>query len=138
MKSYYLFLDDGRVPKDVYDYKRDPRYVEQVWIKTKNYEEFLQKVVERYAEGYFPVVMSLDHDLVAEHYALGVLSGFTKFDETAVTKGTGWHCLKWFLDFCEANDLQLPKIMFHSKNPAGVQNMTALLDEYKLNKYKDA
>jgi hypothetical protein len=137
MKCYYLFLDDERVPKDVYRYKDNPLYVEQVWIKAKNYDEFLDKVSERYAEGYLPCVVSLDHDLAPEHYALGALTNFREFDETAVTIPTGWHCLKWYLRFCDVNDLQLPKIMFHTKNVGGMQNMVALIDEYKFNKHKE-
>ena len=137
MKCYYLFLDDERVPKDVYRYKGDPLYVEQMWIKVKNYNEFLDKVAERYSDGYLPCVISFDHDLAREHYVQGIRNGFKEFDETVVTIPTGWHCLKWYLRFCDVNDIQLPKIMFHSKNPAGTQNMIALLDEYKFNKQKE-
>ena len=137
MKCYYLYLDDERMPKDVYDYNRDPIYVEQLWIKVRNYEGLLNKVAERYADGYFPCVISLDHDLVPEHYRLGALTGFREFDETAVKVPTGWHCLKWLLKFIDTTDSKLPKIMIHSKNAGGKQNMISLIDEYKFNKHKE-
>lgn len=137
MKCYNLFLDDKRVPKEVYSYKPEPIYSEQSWTVVRNYDEFLQKLAERYADGYFPCVISLDHDLDPEHYRIGMLSGFSKFDETSVSTPTGWHCLKWFLKFCDVNDFVLPKILMHSQNSGGIINMTALLDEYKFNKNKD-
>lgn len=117
IKYYNLFLDDERDPKDVLAYKSEPIYGSVEWIIVRNYGEFVQKVSEMYAAGYLISIVSFDH---------------------AVTIPTGWHCLKWLLKFYEMNDLALPKIMFHSKNTGGVENMAALLDEFKSRKYRDA
>jgi hypothetical protein len=138
VKYYNLFLDDERDPKDVLVYRPEPIYGQVEWIIVRNYEQFVNKVAMQYAAGFLISIVSLDHDVSREHYIQGVKSGFTKFDETAVTIPTGWHCLKWLLKFYEMNDLALPKIMFHSKNTGGVENMAALLDEFKNKKYRDA
>lgn len=130
MKLYNIFLDDERNPRDVMAYRPNPAYVSQAWDVVHNYDQFLQKVSERYADGFVPAIISLDHDLVNEHYRIGALSGFQQFDENAVKTPTGWHCLKWFLKFCDTSDLKLPQILLHSKNDAGVRNMNALIDEY--------
>jgi len=134
---YHLLLDDERTAKDVFDYKRNPIYVEQAWTIVRSYSEFIDKVAERYSEGCLPSYISFDHDLTKEHYLIGGLSGFKTFDETSVKTPTGWHCLNWYLKLCETNDLVLPNLLFHSKNTGGVQNMLALLDEYKFNKHKE-
>lgn len=133
MKCYYLFLDDVRLPKEAYEYKNTSLYIKQEWTIARSYNDFVRIVSERYANGFIPCVLSLDHDLVPEHYFQGALSGFTKFDESYVSVPTGWHCLKWFLLFLRENDLKIPLILIHSKNKAGAENMMALIDKY----YKD-
>lgn len=132
MNRYYLFLDDERTPKEVYAYKQNPVYVEQEWVIVRSYQEFVDKVAERFASGYTPRAVSFDHDLVSEHYRLGALSGFQRFDENAVKIPTGWYCLKWFLRHIELNDLPMPEILLHTKNDGGKMNMNALIDEYKI------
>jgi hypothetical protein len=136
MKTYNLFLDDKRDPKDVFSYISDPIYKED-WVVVRSYDEFLHKISEMYANGYLPTVVSFDHDLVSEHYRIGVMSGFMSFDENSVRTPTGWHCLQWLLKFCDTNDIKLPKILFHSMNAGGIVNMKALLDEYVFNKNKE-
>jgi hypothetical protein len=135
MKCYNLFLDDIRTPDVAYIYKKEPSYIKESWIVVKNYSEFVQTISEKYAEGYVPCALSLDHDLTPEHYKIGVIHAFYKFDESSVTEPTGWHCLRWFLKFCKTQDLALPKIILHSQNPAGRINMSALIDEYKKENY---
>ena len=128
---YYLFLDDKRTPQEAYSYKRNPIYVSQEWVVVKNYDEFIEKISERHAMGQTPCAVSLDHDLATEHYALGAMSGFQRFDENAVSIPTGWHCLKWLLRHLESNDIKMPEIILHSMNAGGIVNMSALIDEYK-------
>lgn len=130
MNCYYVFLDDVRVPKEVYEYKQNPLYVKQEWTIVRNYKDFVRTVSERYAAGFMPCVISLDHDLTLEHQVKGLLSGFEKFNENAVYEPTGWHCLNWFLMFLRANDLKTPLILIHSKNKGGAENMMALIDEH--------
>ena len=137
MKCYNLFLDDERIPKGVFLYKPEPVYTEQPWTIVRSYDSFVNKVTQKYTEGYFPCVVSFDHDLAREHYLHGALSRYEKFDETAVNVPTGWHCLKWLLKFCETQDFVLPKILFHSMNKGGTVNMTALIDEYKAKRNRD-
>jgi hypothetical protein len=136
IKCYNLFLDDVRVPKNAYVYKKEPFYIDREWTIVRSYHDFIQTVAERYSEGFFPCIISFDHDLTLEHYRMGTLTGFSSFDETATKTPTGWHCLKWFLKFCEVNDYALPKILLHSQNDAGIKNMQSLIDEYKTNRRK--
>ncbi len=130
-KTYNLFLDDVRKPIDVYLYTYRPEYKDLLWDIAKNYDEFTTIFSTKYANGDMPRVISLDHDLTKEHYLLGSKSAYMYFNEVDVKEPTGWHVLMWIINFYETNDIELPNIMIHSKNPAGTKNMKKLLSEYE-------
>ena len=66
--SYYLFLDDIRMPWQVGNYiypvELRSEYRLQNWIIVRNYKEFINTINEK---G-FPQCISFDHDLADIHY----------------------------------------------------------------------
>lgn len=58
-----LFLDDIRMPQQVYEYIKNNIYLSLEWIIVRNYEEFVQAIITD-----FPDVISFDHDLGKNDY----------------------------------------------------------------------
>jgi hypothetical protein len=86
--EYKLFLDDMRIPANVFTYIKNPIYLDPDWVIVTNYDEFV-KVVE---EKGIPDVVSFDHDLADEHYGM-----HENLDEMAYSfyeEKTGYHCAK--------------------------------------------
>jgi hypothetical protein len=123
---YNLFLDDMRIPQEVFEYTQDHRYSERSWISVRNYEEFVQVVSEKYMEGQLPQLISFDHDLADQHYREIGNSDYDSYLEK-----TGYHCAKWFTDFCIDTDSPLPECLVHSMNPVGKKNIESLLKSFK-------
>jgi hypothetical protein len=119
---YNLFLDDFREPEDAFAYTNNQLYLIG-WTVVRNYDEFV-KIVE---EKGVPEMISFDHDLADEHY-----ESYKQYGE--YKEKTGYHCAKWFINYCIDNKKELPaEILIHSMNPAGSANIKSLFDTY--NKY---
>ncbi len=95
-----LFLDDIRMPKQVYEYIKNNIYLSLEWIIVRNYEEFVQAVTTD-----FPEVISLGEK-------------------------SGYECAKWLVEYCLDNNLDLPFCYVHSKNVAEKDNINNLLKNY--------
>lgn len=134
--TYNILLDDNRTPADVYDYTKRMEYKSFNWIIVRNYQEFVDLFTNRFMNNELPKLVSFDHDLATEHYIIAAKNLLNEFDENSVKIPTGWHALSWMLNTYTCNDIKLPHILFHSKNPAGVKNMQSLLDEYETNTKK--
>lgn len=133
-KTYNLFLDDFRIPKDAWNYKYYKPYLTEHWKIVRNYDEFVSYIKRNYKKGHFPKFISFDHDLAAEHYAPRE-HWSEKYDAWATSQEfkekTGMECAKWLVDFCIDNEIELPDFMVHSMNPAGAENIQSLLDNFK-------
>jgi hypothetical protein len=117
--SYNLFLDDYRKPEDAFDYTNNQLYLIG-WVVVRNYDEFVKTILERGV----PSIISFDHDLADAHY-----ESQQHYDE--YKEKTGYHCAKWFIDYCIDNEKELPaEILIHSMNPAGSLNIKSLFDTY--------
>jgi hypothetical protein len=117
--AYNLFLDDYRKPEDAFDYTNNQLYLIG-WVVVRNYEEFVKTILERGV----PEAISFDHDLADAHY-----ESQQHYDE--YKEKTGYHCAKWFIDYCIDNEKELPaEILIHSMNPAGSLNIKSLFDTY--------
>ena len=68
-ETYNLFLDDIREPRECLSYTNEPRYGTREWVVVRTHDEFVQTVVNRWANGEFPELVSFDHDLADEHYS---------------------------------------------------------------------
>lgn len=132
MKNKYLFLDDIRVPKDAFDYIKDEIYINKTWIIVRNFNEFIQYIIE----NGLPDLISFDHDLADEHYVPSKYwydyEASKKYQEQQNNKEkTGFDCAKWLVDYCIDNDLKLPSYLSHSMNPVGRDNILGILDNFK-------
>ncbi len=120
--SYNLFLDDFRDPEDAFNHTNNQLYLIG-WVVVRSYDEFVKAIEEK---G-IPDIISFDHDLADEHYESQ--QSYNDYKEK-----TGFHCAKWFINYCIDNKKELPaKILIHSMNPAGSANIKSLFDTY--NKY---
>lgn len=126
--SYYLFLDDYRVPKDCLEYTYNQLYLLD-WKIVRSYNEFI-KTIE--IEG-LPDMISFDHDLADEHYDPD-LHGSETYNEIydSFVEKTGYDCAKWLINYCAENKLALPNvILIHSMNPAGSANIKSIFNSYQ-------
>jgi hypothetical protein len=118
-----LFLDDRRLPSDVWRARIEPIFQhDSDWIIVRSYEEFVSYIKEH---GIASIsVISFDHDLVQDHYRE---EETIDYSASAMEVPSGWHCLKWLIEHCETKKVGLPQILFHTQNKQGERNMRALL-----------
>lgn len=122
MASYYLFLDDERMPWDVTwcDLPRDkPHHI------VENFEKFTGMII---AFG-VPEFVSFDHDLARQHYGHGLNEDDIPYDR--YTEKTGYDCAKWLVDFCAERNVKFPNYKVHSMNPVGTKNIISYIENAK-------
>lgn len=125
--SYYLFLDDVRVPKDV-------KWVTLPavnWVIVRNYDEFVKTITEK---G-LPFFISFDHDLGEEHYPRTGHGGRIQLPKVipydTYKEKTGYHCAQWLVNHCHEHKKRLPVFIVHSLNSVGKENIYHLLWNFK-------
>ena len=74
-----------------------------------------------------PELISFDHDLSQDHY---LPKNQEKIDYDRIEK-TGYHALKWLIDYCEQNKLSLPICKVHTQYAIGKKNMLELIKNYQ-------
>jgi len=123
---FKLFLDDIRIPADVFTYIKNPIYLELDWVIVRNYDEFVKAIEERGV----PDVVSFDHDLADEHYGLDDYVWNSEYD--MFKEKTGYHCAQWLIYHCIDNKLMISKkVYIHSMNPVGTKNIDSLFRTYE-------
>lgn len=135
MKTYKLFLDDIRQPKDCCNYMPNIKfYLDNEFVIARNYDEFVTLVTERYENGEFPEVVSFDHDLADEHYRPSMFNPdghySNYYNDGTFKEKTGYECAKWLIDFCVEKNERIPRYIVHSMNPIGAQNIMKLLENF--------
>lgn len=125
-KTYHLFLDDERMPKDV-------KWIELplvAWVIVRNYNEFV-RTIER--DG-LPQSVTFDHDLADEHYKeysaahdKKVLS-YGKIRYEIFNEKTGYDCAKWMANYCVDKGLPIPPYYTHTLNGVGAANISSVLE----------
>lgn len=126
-----MYLDDVRLPIEPI-----PNYV---WKTVTNYNEFTKFIVEHYKkEKKLPDLISFDHDLGDEHmdyYHTNPPFSIIRYEE--FKEKTGLHCAKWLTELCDKNniDLRNSKLVVHSHNPIGGNNIQQWLNFYLSKKY---
>lgn len=146
--TYMIFLDDERQYNNHMPYelmKKNNKHIltpeiykdmqkiypeGETYILVKSYSEFLECILNNYnsPDKFLPDFISLDHDLADEHYRY---SNSNDIPYYKFINPSGWHCLKWFLNFLSENKLNKPVIVCHSFNEQGKKNIKKLLREYK-------
>ena len=123
--TYNLFLDDERVPLDCLRYTYNTIYIDVDWVIVRNYNDFVSYI----SNHGLPEIISFDHDLADIHYRN--CNHVDKMDYESLDEKTGYHCAKWLIDFIISNDLELPKILIHTMNPVGRENIDRLFKNFK-------
>lgn len=113
--SVNIFLDDYRVPEDVY-WQILPK-VEYVIVRS--YEEFVDCLLKLEEE---PAFVAFDHDLADAHYT----GDFSNPNEK-----TGYDCAKELVTICQARNWKLPEFIVHSLNFEGRRNIEQYLANAK-------
>ncbi len=120
-----LFLDDIRVPYDVFKMTINPIFENnEDWVIVRDYYQFID-YIKKYG---LPEFISFDHDLSYEHYLEENQSDIEY--ETLIEK-TGYDASKWLVDYCMENDVEIPNYYVHSANPVGKQNIESYLENAK-------
>jgi len=124
-KSYYIFLDDIRYPKEVFwvDLPIKP------WILIRDYNRFIEFVTNK---GYAPSFISYDHDLGDAHYRHGLNNDEIPYD--TYKEKTGYDAAKWMVEFCSKQNIKHPDYAVHSMNPVGKQNIISYIQSYNESK----
>jgi hypothetical protein len=120
--SYYLFLDDERLPQDVTwePIRRDSQYT-----IVRSFNEFVLCI----ASYGVPSYVTFDHDLGDEHYGHGLNDDEIPYDK--YVKKTGYDCAKWLVNYCIDNNLKFPDYNVHSMNPVGFENILRYIETAK-------
>lgn len=107
-----LFLDDVRSAPDF------------TWDVVRSYAEFVAFIK---LHG-VPDVISFDHDLGDEHYAIvdweGKLIEGTEIPYDKFQEKTGYDCAKWLVE----NNLLPEEYRVHSMNPVGAMNIKFVME----------
>ena len=132
INKYRLFLDDIRMPSDVFKYTMDIRYATFEWIIVRNYDEFTTFI----KNNGLPELISFDHDLADSHYT--PKEYWTDYDKSKEwqdahvhTEKTGYECAKWLVEYCMDRNLKLPTYICHSMNPVGKDNILGILKNFE-------
>jgi hypothetical protein len=131
--SYYLFLDDVRMPVEVGNYITPvvlrATYRLGEWIIVRSYTEFIDAILER---G-LPDLVSFDHDLADGHYHKNMQEGILDYNAPDFEDDdhkTGYHCAQWLIEYCKKMDKPLPSYLVHSMNPVGAENIKHALSTH--------
>lgn len=126
--SYYLFLDDVRMPKQATVNLIPLATVSGIgntqWHIVRNFEAFCA-IVE--GKG-VPAVVSFDHDLSEEHLK-EVISNKYDFDYVRF-RDTGYDAAKWLCYYCQQQGVPFPKWYVHSFNPVGTENIKKFIQGF--------
>jgi hypothetical protein len=139
MKSK-IYLDDVRIP------------IDESWIVVKNYEQFVDRVLEIGIENID--LISLDHDLgpqAMSEYFNNVSPNYNLDYNNLVDEKTGYDCAKWIVDHFydkfpdridlprnkKRDEIHFPKIVVHSANPIGSSNIMGYINNFLMNEAQD-
>lgn len=138
--SYYLFLDDERIPQNV-TWVHIYQNVEYVIVR--DYNSFCDYI----SKNGLPTFVTFDHDLADEHYDVMLKdfhyhSSFISNDSNDESNGsivdfdygkekTGFDCAKWMVDYCIDNNFTFPEYQVHSMNPVGKERIFQYVEQAK-------
>ena len=114
-----IYLDDVRTP-----------VLKDEWVVVRNYEEFIEKVIEIGLDNI--ELISLDHDLgdsAMREWHTNVYHNYT-LNYNNITEKTGMDCTKWLVDQW-LDGAPVCKVMVHSANAVGSANMMGYINNYK-------
>lgn len=123
-----LLIDDERTPEQIFKLTKEEVYEYPNWITAHNYEEFIN-----YIQGNpMPKIISFDHDLgggeldekiTAAGGELEQQEAWDNYHNRTYREKTGYDCLKWLVDHCFDNKIVFPRILIHTRNTVGYDNI---------------
>lgn len=113
-----LFLDDIRTPNSIFRDTYNPD-----WDIAKNYTEFVNALTRLGRDEMYEII-SLDHDIDEEQY--GPPSGGYN---SPYKEATGADCAYWLGQYMIAQNKFPKQIFVHTMNPAGGDNIVAILEQ---------
>lgn len=117
---YNLFLDDIRIPTQVY-WANLPQNVN--WTVVRSYEEFTNIILLQN----IPKLVSFDHDIEADR----IEGDITDLKKCILKRGkTGYDCALFLVNYCIDKNLAFPEYIVHSVNPVGKQNIESLIQSF--------
>jgi hypothetical protein len=120
-----LFLDDIRVPYDVFKMTINPIFEKnEDWVIVRDYHQFVNYILK----FGLPEFISFDHDLSYEHY---LEENQSDIDYDNIEEKTGYSAAKWLVGYCMENGLDIPNFYVHSANPVGKINIESYLENAK-------
>jgi len=121
-----LFLDDVRVPYDVFRLTVNPLYENnEDWVIVRDYYQFIDAITKFGVPEY----ISFDHDLSYDAYLPENQEG--DIDYTQLKEKTGYDACKWLCEYCDDNKVEIPQYYVHSANPVGANNIDTYLKNFK-------
>ena len=60
---YNLFLDDSRVPEDVFNYTGNPIFLKEDWLIVRNYDENIQEVARKVRSRFYELYPEVDETI---------------------------------------------------------------------------
>ena len=99
------------------------------WVIVRDYFDFVD-LVDKYFDDID--LISFDHDLHKEHYSLLMYDGasYNALYKTFKEK-TGFDAAKWLNRYIKRNNIPLPFIYCHSRNPIGKKNILNVFSSLK-------
>jgi hypothetical protein len=113
-----IYLDDVRTPIDKND-----------WVVVRNYDEFVDKVIEIGLENI--ELISLDHDLgdsAMKEWHKNVYHNY-ELNYDNITEKTGMDCTKWLVEQW-MDGKPFVEVVIHSANAIGSANMLGYVNNY--------
>ena len=118
MKKKKIYLDDIRTP------------IDKQWTVVRNYDEFVDKVIEIGLENI--ELISLDHDLgdsAMKEWRTNVYNNY-KLNYDNITEKTGMDCTKWLVEKWLDGE-PVVEVVIHSANAVGSANMMGYINNYR-------
>lgn len=121
MQPYALILDDIREAKDCWLHDEGVSLTEASgiprgsWEIVRSYDDFRKFILDNGV----PSVISFDFDLCREHMVYYIDNYQSENWQIEDLEKTGFHCLKWLIEFCESNNHKFPRCYAHSANYFG-------------------
>lgn len=132
--TYYLFLDDVRIPGNAWVYSAGKTLSEasairnSAWTIVRTHADFVNTV----KQNGLPVAVSFDHDLCYEHmrhyHSCTAVCGVIEYANLKTP--TGKASAQFLVDYCKENGVSLPTWYIHSANEIGRQEIRKVLESH--------
>jgi hypothetical protein len=121
-----LLLDDERTPQQVFELTKEEVYTYPNWFTARSYNEFVDYIMNHP----MPKVISFDHDLggldemvMSVEGELEQQEAWDNYHTSKYREKSGYDCMKWLVDYCYERKIVFPRVLIHTQNPVGYDNI---------------